>query len=108
MATGWISRLPLLSELFEGKWGVPRANFPEQHLRAQYVTENVLRVFAYPPEHDPGGEYAILIGERACAAGLFGNVAHGADADAVSLSLGRAEDTVFLSDLAVKGVLDFD
>lgn len=64
--------------------------------------------FCLPPEHDPGGEYTALIGERACAASLFGNVPHGTDADAVPFSLGRAEDAAFLHDLAVKGILDFN
>ena len=62
----------------------------------------------FSTKHDLGRENAILIGNRTCPAGFFCDMADGLDSDAVSLALGRAENSAIFVDFTVKGVFYFD
>ena len=62
----------------------------------------------FSTKHDLGRANAILMGKRACPAGLFCNMADRLDADPVFPSLGRAEHPAFFVNCAVKCVFHFD
>ena len=65
-------------------------------------------VFRSSAEHDFGGKNAVLMGERTCTAVFLRNMVDRPDADSVSLSLGRTENSVLFVDFTVKRIFNLD